>query len=118
MMVPLVPASYHVTARQRFQLVRSFDMRSIAARPLVALCAAVVSSPVAVPAQRTVSGAARDSATRTVVAPPSGAEPFAAADMRVFDGERLLPRATLPAAVVDGRGRTLLPGLIDAHVHS
>jgi imidazolonepropionase-like amidohydrolase len=70
------------------------------------------------------------------VAQQSTAEPFAIADVRVFDGERVLPRATvvvrrgriasvsarrparLPAAVVDGRGRTLLPGLIDAHVHT
>ena len=52
--------------------------------------------------------------------------------VRVFDGERVLPecdvviqdgvvaRVTGPApgpAGVDGRGRTLLPGLFDAHVH-
>lgn len=63
-----------------------------------------------------------------------GAE-LAIVDVRVFDGERVLPRATvlvrggriasvsarpparLPANVVDGRGRTLLPGLIDSHFH-
>jgi imidazolonepropionase-like amidohydrolase len=57
-------------------------------------------------------------------------------DVRVFDGERVLERATVvvrdgriaavgaglpvPAAdeVVDGAGRTLLPGLIDAHTHT
>jgi imidazolonepropionase-like amidohydrolase len=56
-------------------------------------------------------------------------------DVRVFDGERVQehrsvllaggvirrvggPALRAPAAeVVDGRGRTLLPGLIDAHVH-
>ncbi|MEV0624597.1 amidohydrolase family protein [Nonomuraea wenchangensis] len=55
-------------------------------------------------------------------------------DVRVFDGERSVPRtdvviegglitavgagAGLPAdAEVDGAGRTLLPGLIDAHTH-
>jgi imidazolonepropionase-like amidohydrolase len=61
---------------------------------------------------------------------------FAVVDARVFDGERVLPRATvvvrggriasvsaarpgrLPAAVVEGRGRTLLPGLVDAHFHA
>lgn len=60
---------------------------------------------------------------------------FVVRDVRVFDGEQVRPRATvvvregrivavgedvavptdLPA--VDGAGRTLLPGLIDAHVH-
>lgn len=61
---------------------------------------------------------------------------FAIRDVRVFDGERVLsnatvvvrdgrivtaaPDATIPAGleVIDGRGRTLLPGLIDAHVHT
>lgn len=61
---------------------------------------------------------------------------FAVRGARVFDGERLLPRAdvlvrdgrivavgadlALPddVAVVDGAGKTLLPGLIDAHTHS
>ncbi|WP_246636763.1 amidohydrolase family protein [Actinoplanes hulinensis] len=52
-------------------------------------------------------------------------------DVRVFDGERTVPRADIlidgaritapdgrPAdTVVDGSGRTLLPGLIDAHTH-
>ena len=65
---------------------------------------------------------------------PSGS--FAIRDVRVFDGEHTLERAnvivrdgriaavgadaTIDAglAVVDGGGRTLLPGLIDAHVHA
>jgi imidazolonepropionase-like amidohydrolase len=65
---------------------------------------------------------------------PSGR--FAVTGVRVFDGERVLPRADvlvedgriaavgpdleLPAGVarVDGAGRTLLPGLVDAHVHA
>ena len=56
-------------------------------------------------------------------------------DVRVFDGERVLehrsvlienekiswirsPQAAVPnAQVIEGTGRTLLPGLIDAHVH-
>jgi imidazolonepropionase-like amidohydrolase len=56
-------------------------------------------------------------------------------DVRVFDGERVLEHRSVlvedgkisridgsdlkvtSAEVVDGRGRTLLPGLIDAHVH-
>jgi len=61
---------------------------------------------------------------------------FAVRDARVFDGERVIERASvivrsgrieavgadLPIPdglpVVDGGGRTLLPGLIDAHAHS
>jgi imidazolonepropionase-like amidohydrolase len=57
-------------------------------------------------------------------------------DVRVFDGERLIPATTvvvrggrieaiglaLPqpagAMVIDGAGKTLLPGLIDAHTHA
>jgi imidazolonepropionase-like amidohydrolase len=57
-------------------------------------------------------------------------------DVRVFDGERIVPRATvvvrdgviaaigpdlsIPAGadVIDGDGRTLLPGFIDAHTHA
>jgi imidazolonepropionase-like amidohydrolase len=65
--------------------------------------------------------------------------PVVIRNVRVFDGERVLPSATvvlagrriaavaLPdealdvppgAEVVDGAGRTLLPGLIDAHAHT
>ncbi len=64
---------------------------------------------------------------------PSGA--FVVRDVRVFDGTRVadatdvvvrdgridaVGRGLAPAGlpVVDGRGRTLLPGLIDAHVHT
>lgn len=61
---------------------------------------------------------------------------FAVRNVRVFDGERTLTGQTVvvrdgiivavgtstrvPAGtpVIDGRGKTLLPGLIDAHVHS
>lgn len=61
---------------------------------------------------------------------------FAITGVRVFDGEKVIPRATVvvrdgrvaaigpnakvPAglAVVDGTGKTLLPGLIDAHTHT
>lgn len=57
-------------------------------------------------------------------------------DVRVFDGTRVIPSATVVvrdgvivsvgaagaipdgAEVVEGRGRTLLPGLIDAHTHT
>ena len=61
---------------------------------------------------------------------------FAIRDVRVFDGERFVDGMTvrvrdgliadvgadvaLPAGMdaIDGRGRTLLPGLIDGHVHT
>ncbi len=76
------------------------------------------------------------------VASPSDAAPatdgnsFVVRDVRVFDGERVTPHAqvvvrdgrivamgaklAVPAglAVIDGKGRTLLPGLIDAHTHT
>jgi len=60
---------------------------------------------------------------------------FAVRDVRVFDGENVIPAAnvvvsggriaavakdaSIPAGmdVIDGRGKTLLPGLIDSHVH-
>lgn len=60
------------------------------------------------------------------------ADRTAITDVRVFDGDRLTPARTVvleagvitPAthpgdgdAVVNGRGRTLLPGLIDSHIH-
>jgi imidazolonepropionase-like amidohydrolase len=69
--------------------------------------------------------------------PSAGGSPATAiTDVRVFDGSRLLESATVliadgrieqvgadvvipdEATVVDGRGRTVLPGLIDAHVHA
>jgi imidazolonepropionase-like amidohydrolase len=61
---------------------------------------------------------------------------FAIRDARVFDGEQVLPKATvlvrdgrieavgrdleIPAgvAIIEAAGRTLLPGLIDSHVHA
>ena len=69
-------------------------------------------------------------------APPASPGGFAIRDARVFDGERDLGVATVLVRagriealgahvqvpmgydVVDGSGRTLLPGLIDAHVHA
>lgn len=69
--------------------------------------------------------------------PPAVDAPgFVIRDARVFDGTAVIDRATVVVrdgrivsvardagvpeglCVVDGRGRTLLPGLIDAHVHS
>jgi imidazolonepropionase-like amidohydrolase len=69
-------------------------------------------------------------------ASPTSSTRFVIADARVFDGERTWPRASvqvadgrieaideslpLPAGYerIDAAGRTLLPGLIDAHVHT
>jgi hypothetical protein len=66
---------------------------------------------------------------------PGRSPALAFRDVRVFDGERTIPQATvivkdghiaavgtdlaIPAGarVIEGEGRTLLPGLIDAHVH-
>ena len=68
-----------------------------------------------------------------LAAPAKG---FVVRDVRLFDGERVVEQATVVVRagriveagpgvavppgleVVDGQGRTLLPGLIDAHVHT
>lgn len=68
-------------------------------------------------------------------AQPDSANSFAVRDVRVFDGDKLIPRATVVVArgrivavgpdaavprgvpVIDGRGKALIPGLIDSHVH-
>jgi len=73
-------------------------------------------------------------ATGVLSAEPSGS--FAITDVRVFDGQRTWTGQTVVVregkiaamgqnadvpqgcAVVEGAGRTLLPGLIDAHVHA
>jgi imidazolonepropionase-like amidohydrolase len=65
-----------------------------------------------------------------------GPRRWAIVDARVFDGDKVLPRATVlvedgriaavgvdlavlaGTEIVDGAGRTLVPGLIDAHVHA
>src|SRR5664279_1773689 len=62
-------------------------------------------------------------------------KPTAITDVRLFDGVRVVPHATVVfdgtrivaagakvavpagATVIDGKGKTLLPGLIDAHTH-
>jgi len=76
-----------------------------------------------------VSGKAPVSGARA-----AGPQATAIKNVRVFDGERILPSATVliagnriaavqadrvpvGAEVIDGAGKTLLPGLIDAHVH-
>ena len=83
-------------------------------------------------------GTSAEPVATAVAALPSGGEggAFAITGVRVFDGEQVLPVAnvvvrdgrivavgvdvTVPAGieVVDGAGRTLLPGFIDAHTHS
>src|SRR4030043_2122925 len=68
-------------------------------------------------------------------AAPEVRKPTVIKDARVFDGEKVLARATVviedgkitalgenismppDAEVIAGEGKTLLPGLIDAHVH-
>ena len=84
----------------------------------------------------TLLGCAHSAATAS---PPPEAKAstggFAIEHVRVFDGARVIPEATVvvrdgriaevgpdlavPAGVerIDGRGDTLLPGLIDAHIH-
>jgi imidazolonepropionase-like amidohydrolase len=81
----------------------------------------------------TALGASIGSST---VAPAFGEDVLAFTRARVFDGVRVIPDSTVVvrdgvisavtagaefpagAIVVDGRGKTLLPGLIDAHTHT
>jgi imidazolonepropionase-like amidohydrolase len=76
------------------------------------------------------------SSAAATASPRRAAAVLAIRDARVFDGERVLPRATVvvrdgliaavaadaavpaDAEAIDGAGRTLLPGLIDAHTHA
>ena len=71
---------------------------------------------------------------RTAAEPASGVAVIR--NVRIFDGERIIPsgsiviesgkitaagaKAAIPAGaeVIDGTGKTLMPGLIDAHVHT
>jgi hypothetical protein len=78
------------------------------------------------------------SRTRQSTPPPpvATASSFLVSDVRVFDGERIIPKTSVlvrdgrivsigpalktPAGadVIPGAGRTLMPGLIDAHAHA
>ncbi|MDE2012132.1 MAG: amidohydrolase family protein [Alphaproteobacteria bacterium] len=69
------------------------------------------------------------------IAATAAGNSFAVRNVRVFDGDKTIPRATvvvedgriaavgrdteIPARmmIINGRGKTLLPGLIDSHVH-
>jgi imidazolonepropionase-like amidohydrolase len=78
------------------------------------------------------ASASRLAPPATATAPLDGAS-FAIRDVRVFDGERALEHTSVVVRagritavgrevprdlpVIDGRGRTLMPGLIDAHAH-
>src|SRR4030065_1182608 len=75
------------------------------------------------------------SSDRVPFAEPEVRKPTVIKDARVFDGEKVLARVTVviedvkitalgenismppDAEVIAGEGKTLLPGLIDAHVH-
>jgi imidazolonepropionase-like amidohydrolase len=82
-----------------------------------------------------ISGAMQATGRPPAVRAQSSAGGVAITNVRVFDGERTIPRANVlvrggaivsvggdapPAGVpvVDGAGQTLLPGLIDAHTHA
>src|SRR5215203_5508269 len=70
-----------------------------------------------------------------LLATSATAQPVAVRNVRLFDGTRVVPgatvvfdnglivaagaNATIPenAQVIDGTGKTLLPGLIDSHTH-
>ena len=84
-----------------------------------------------------LGGAPRVAATRTAPQPAAASVgAFAVTNVRVFDGDTAIERATVVvrdgkiaavgagvpppagAQVIDGAGKTLLPGFIDAHTHS
>jgi imidazolonepropionase-like amidohydrolase len=100
-------------------------------RLLAALACASAAALVALASTLSPTPAVRDGAA--AAGPPSR---FVVVDARVFDGEALHPRASVQVADgrieaiaatlavpagyqrIEGTGRTLLPGFIDAHVHT
>jgi imidazolonepropionase-like amidohydrolase len=99
----------------------------------VLLAVALVVLAVALAAIPSPTPGAGAAATSPAKAAPTE---FVVRDVRLFDGERFHPRSSVHVrggrvlavgeglavpegvAVVDGAGRTLLPGLVDAHVHT
>lgn len=83
-----------------------------------------------------IAGSSRRDVPAAAQSAPPAPDTMAIRNARVFDGHKVLPRATVVvrkdriaavgpdlavpagATVIDGAGRTLLPGLIDAHVHA
>ena len=88
------------------------------------------------PGRSAIAAALAALAILLVAAPFRAQDSFAIQHARVFDGQRVIPRATVVvsgglitavgadvsippgARVIEGAGRTLLPGLIDAHTHT
>ncbi len=101
----------------------------------VAALVAALATAVVAPGTGTAAAPASPSTTTPPAATTDG-NSFAIRDARVFDGQRLIERANVVVrdgriaavgidavipdgtATIDGRGKTLLPGLIDAHTHS
>lgn len=103
---------------------------------LLAVMVAAARATVAMPAGgRQLAGSPPQESAPQENATPEN-EVFAIVGARVFDGEKVLPRATVVVAkgrisavgediavpagarTIAGRGRTLLPGLIDSHTHA
>lgn len=95
------------------------------------------SVPARIGRRTALAGAVGASISTAITAPAAASGPtFAIAGAAVFDGRRSLgpgavvvrgarilavgPETSLPRGIdiVDGRGKTVLPGLIDAHVHA
>jgi imidazolonepropionase-like amidohydrolase len=98
-------------------------------QPMVLMAAGV-----ALLATGIASTASRPAFTASQPGPAAQASALAISNVRLFDGERVTPRTTVVvkdgliasvggaapqgAEIVDGAGKTLVPGLIDAHTHA
>jgi imidazolonepropionase-like amidohydrolase len=109
------------------------EKSSVHAQAAGLLLGALLGSGAAVAAEGAGGAGAAVASAKQAALPAAS---FAIRQVRVFDGERVLPAATVvvrdgliaevgagvavPAGVpvIDGQGATLLPGLIDSHVHS